>query len=186
MGSSALEPSLAYYVQQTDTKRAWIFFPPNGVMKKTWRSKNTLGTGMPWWVGITSVIWPKIPWQKNVTFPVAVAESPRPKATPSGLGFPCLALRDGAWWGRGGVVVFLFLLKKKPFCVWGTNHFGRVSELYIGFNFSSSYIKEDSNMDQKPVTYLFLDHHQALTMYIHIPSGPFLDDHASRIKEDEF
>ena len=38
-------------------------------------------------------------------------------------------------------------------------------------------------MDQKPITYLF---YQVLTMYIHIPSGPFLDDHASRIKEDGF
>ena len=101
---------------------------------------------------------------------------------------------------RGGVVLLVFLLKseedgnpwineqvsqKKILCVCGTNHLEGFQN-YVVFNFSSSYLKEDSNMDQEPIKYLFLDHHQVLTMYIHIPSGPFLDDHASRIKEDGF
>ena len=39
--------SLAEIVQRTDTKRAWNFFPPNGVMKKPGDLSTPLELGFP-------------------------------------------------------------------------------------------------------------------------------------------
>lgn len=109
---------------------------------------------------------------------------------PSGIG------HGGGWWG-GAVSVLLKSqgdgnLNKRagfqanfPFCVWNEPFEG--FQKYIVFNFSSSYLYKGGLKHGPRTNHIFVFRPSpGLNMYIHIPSGPFLDDHASRIKEDWF
>lgn len=109
---------------------------------------------------------------------------------PSGIG------HAGGWWG-GAVSVLLKSqgdgnLNKRagfqanfPFCVWNEPFEG--FQKYIVFNFSSSYLYKGGLKHGPRTNHIFVFRPSpGLNMYIHIPSGPFLDDHASRIKEDWF